>query len=142
MTEVMADREPTRSKMEWLLDERVLLGIFSTYLVLSLGLLLFLRHASIEAVEAAALPRAIATAEEFARQAQQLRSAPPGARLRQVHAFQDPPAVDVALKAPDGRILLLRQRISAEHLNEAVRFERSYIAISLAGFVVIAALTT
>jgi PAS domain S-box-containing protein len=147
--------------------ERVLLTVFVVYLMMCMGLLLFLRAAAVKSVQAPSLARATAdairsmeanvvpapgagvprwlpagpTEDSFETRAQQLRGTARGTQLADVHQFNAIPFVEVALSAGDGRVLLLRQRIESKLLRRAVGYEQVYVASAIGGFLLIALLT-
>ena len=145
-----------------LTDERLLLGAFVVYLLVCMALLLYLRHQALEFVRGPAIARVSADAarlmreprgtlsrtpaglarwlstgphaDDFETRAESLRRAPAGTRLTDLQALNSLPYSDIAIADGQGGVFLLRQRVDAELLRHAIRYQNLYVVLSLAGF--------
>jgi signal transduction histidine kinase/FixJ family two-component response regulator/HPt (histidine-containing phosphotransfer) domain-containing protein len=149
--------------------ERLLLGVAVVYLVLSMGLLLYLRQAALHVIEKATVVRAQRAAEMFMRadnpatdqdrvahaarwldrerptsafeqHATTLAARPAGAHLTEFHMHTTPAFADFAVADGAGRVFLVRQPIDENLQQLAIPFERKYVQIAVSGVVAIVAM--
>ena len=149
--------------------ERVLLILAVVYLVISMGLLLYLRQAAILEIESEGLREAQASAAKFMRsnadpadperiahaarwldlgrpngefehRAAELAQRPPGAQLVEYHMQTTPAFIDFAASDGMRRVFLVRQPIDEPLQRLAAPYERRFLQLVVSGFIAIVTL--
>jgi len=149
--------------------ERLLLVLAVVYLILCMGLLLYLREAAILEVESEAVSHARRAAIElmrndgeadnaeriahaarwldashalnaFEQRATSLAVRPNGASHAEFHLTTTPAFIDFAVSDGAGRVFLMRQPIDEGIQQLAIPYERTFLQVSILGFVAIVTL--